>query len=311
MRLIRGLAHLEPIQRGCVLTIGNFDGIHIGHQAIIRTVAERAKQFGLPTVVMIFEPQPSEYFSKTNAPARLMRLREKVACFAKLPVDSLVIVKFNRTFANLEPEDFIQKILLDKLKVRHLVIGDDFHFGKARRGNFELLKASGKRAGFSVENTQTYLLADIRISSTAIRDALQAGDLTLAERLLGRPYTIYGRVEHGDKLGRTLGFPTANIRLFRKNSPLQGVFAVEMLGITENAIQGVANIGTRPTLVSNNTLILETHLFNFDQDLYGRAVEIRFKKKIRSEQRFNNLDALKQQINHDIDTAKQFFAATN
>ena len=308
MRLIRGLTHLETLQNGCVLTIGNFDGVHLGHQAIIHKLAQQAANLQLPVVVMIFEPQPMEYFLQNNAPSRLMRLREKVLQFSALPVDYLLISKFNKHFANLEAEAFIDNVLLAKLNVKHLVIGDDFHFGKARRGNFALLKESGMRAGFSVENTQTHLLGDVRISSTAIRDALGDGNLALAEKLLGRPYAIYGRIEHGEKLGRTIGFPTANIRLFRKNTPIQGVFAVEMTGIGNSALRGVANVGTRPTCATAHRVVLETHLFNFDKEIYGQPVVVRFMKKLRDEQRFPSLDALKTQIALDIETAQQFFA---
>ncbi len=308
MRLIRGLTHLETLQNGCVLTIGNFDGVHLGHQAIIHKLAQQAANLQLPVVVMIFEPQPMEYFLQNNAPSRLMRLREKVLQFSALPVDYLLISKFNKHFANLEAEAFIDNVLLAKLNVKHLVIGDDFHFGKARRGNFALLKESGMRAGFSVENTQTHLLGDVRISSTAIRDALGDGNLALAEKLLGRSYAIYGRIEHGEKLGRTIGFPTANIRLFRKNTPIQGVFAVEMTGIGNSALRGVANVGTRPTCATAHRVVLETHLFNFDKEIYGQPVVVRFMKKLRDEQRFPSLDALKTQIALDIETAQQFFA---
>jgi riboflavin kinase / FMN adenylyltransferase len=308
MRLIRGLTHLEPLQEGCILTIGNFDGVHLGHRAILNKLALHASKLHLPVVVMIFEPQPLEYFSQGNAPARLMRLREKVIQFSKLPVDNLLVIKFNKAFADLEAEQFIEQILLEKLNVKHLVIGDDFHFGKARRGNFAMLKAAGSAAGFSVENTESHLLEGKRISSSAIRDALDAGNLTLAEKLLGHPYSIYGRIEHGEKVGRMLGFPTANIRLFRKNTPIKGVFAVEMTGIDDRIIQGVANVGTRPTLTGDTNVVLETHLFDFNKEIYGHPVEIRFKQKIRDEQRFDSISELKAQITRDIATAKQFFA---
>ncbi len=308
MRLIRGLTHLAPMQNGCILTIGNFDGVHLGHQAVIKKLGIKASLLNLPVVVMIFEPQPLEYFSHSNAPSRLMRLREKVIQFSSLPIDHLLIIKFNKAFANLEAETFIEDVLIKKLNIKHLVIGDDFHFGKARRGNFALLQAAGLKAGFTVENTQTHLLGDIRISSTAIRDALDCGNLALAEQLLGRPFTIYGRVEHGAKLGRTLGFPTANIRLFRKNTPIKGVFAVTVNGIDNQSIYGVANVGTRPTVSGEARVILEIHLFNFDKEIYGQPVEVHFMKKIRDEQRFASLDDLKAQISLDIATAKRFFA---
>ncbi|MDD5274647.1 MAG: bifunctional riboflavin kinase/FAD synthetase [Methylovulum sp.] len=311
MRVIRGLTHLETFKNGCVLTIGNFDGLHLGHRVVIKKLAERGKALGLPVVVMIFEPQPLEYFLKDNEPPRLMRLREKVLEFNSLPIDNLLIVRFNRHFANYEAEQFIDEILIKKLNVKHLVIGDDFHFGKARRGNFALLKAKGDRHGFQIEDTGSFQSAGLRVSSTLIRDALGAGDLIQAERLLGHGYSVCGRVAHGDKRGRTIGFPTANIKMFRKNAPVNGVFAVTLTGIDDLEFEGVANVGTRPTVDGGSKVILEAHLFNFDKEIYGRYVEVHFKQKIRDELRFNSLDDLKAQIVLDVAEAKAIFAEHN
>ncbi|MEQ1635206.1 MAG: bifunctional riboflavin kinase/FAD synthetase [Methylococcales bacterium] len=308
MRVIRGLTHLEPLQNGCLLTIGNFDGVHLGHQAVIHKLAQHAKHLNLPVVVLIFEPQPLEYFLKADAPPRLMCLREKVIQFSTLPVDALLVLKFNQHFANVEAEDFIQHILLEKLNVKHLVVGDDFHFGKARRGNFAVLKSAGLRYGFSVEDTSSLISNGVRVSSTAIRQALAAGDVAKAEQLLGRPFSICGRVAQGEQLGRTLGFPTANIQLFRKNVPLSGVFAIVMTGLNNRRIQGVANIGTRPTVTGSAKVVLEAHLFDFDEDCYGQAVEVHFLKKLRDEQSFASLENLKAQIAKDVIAAKTFFA---
>jgi riboflavin kinase/FMN adenylyltransferase len=308
MRLIRGLSHLEPFENGCVLTIGNFDGLHLGHRAVMQKLADCGKALNLPVVIMIFEPQPLEYFLASNAPSRLMRLREKVIHFNQLPVDNLLIVKFNRYFANCDAEQFINDILLEKLNVKHLVIGDDFHFGKARQGNFALLKSKGEQYGFTVEDTGSYYVDGLRVSSTLIRDALGVGDLAQAERLLGHSYSICGRVAHGDKRGRTLGYPTANIRLFRKNTPINGVFAVTMTGIDGLELTGVANVGTRPTFDGGTKVILETHLFNFNQEIYGHYVEVHFKQKIRDEMRFDSLEQLQTQIEADVMVAKDFFA---
>ena len=307
MRLIRGFSHNPLFSDGCVLTIGNFDGVHLGHRAVIEILAARGRELNLPTAIMLFEPQPLEYFLADNAPSRLMRLREKILALNELPVDNVVIVRFNRTLANLEPEQFIQDILVSKLNIKHLVIGDDFHFGKMRRGNFKLLQERGKLHGFSVEKSESYELSALRVSSTLIRDALNVDDLTQAQQLLGRYYSICGRVAQGDKLGRTLGFPTANIKMLRRNTPIRGVFAVTMTGIDNQEFQGVANVGIRPTIEGNHKVILETHLFNFNQDIYGRYVSVQFKQKIRNEMRFNSLDELKAQISLDVDAAKLFF----
>ncbi len=308
MHLIRGLSHLEPFKNGCVLTIGNFDGLHLGHRAVIKKLVERGEALGLPVVIMIFEPQPLEYFLGENAPSRLMCLREKVIEFTKLPVDNVLIVGFNRYFANCDAEQFIDDILINKLNVKHLVIGDDFHFGKARRGNFAMLKEKGKHYGFSVEDTGSYQVAGLRISSTIIRDALGSGDLAQAEILLGHCYSVCGRVAHGDKRGRTIGYPTANIRMFRKNTPVNGVFAVTMTGIDGLEFEGVANVGTRPTVDGDSKVILETYLFDFDKEIYGRYVEVHFKQKIRDEVRFQSLEQLKTQIEKDVAEAKKIFA---
>ena len=310
MQLIRGLSHLEPFKNGCVLSIGNFDGLHLGHRAVIRKLVERGKVLGLPVVIMFFEPQPLEYFLGDNAPSRLMRLREKVIEMAKLPVDNLLIVRFNQNFANRDAEQFIEHILINTLNVKHLVIGDDFHFGKARRGNFAMLKEKGRLNGFTVEDTGSFQLGGLRISSTLIRDALVAGDLKRAEKLLGHCYSVCGRIAHGDKLGRTIGYPTANIRMHRKNTPVNGVFAVTMTGIDGLEFEGVANVGTRPTLDGGSKVTLETYLFDFNKEIYGRYVEVHFHQKIRDESRFHSLEELKAQIVKDVAETKKIFAET-
>lgn len=308
MRLIRGLQHLEPFHDGCILTIGNFDGLHLGHRLVIDRLAEHGKHLQLPTVAMVFEPQPLEYFLGDHAPSRLTRLREKSIQFAKLPIDALLVLPFNRNLADYDAEKFIADILVAKLNVKHLVIGDDFHFGKARRGNFALLQATGLVAGFAVENTHTLELDGMRISSTLIRDALQAGRLDQARVMLGRDYSVCGRVAHGDKRGRQLGFPTANVLMFRKNTPIAGVFAVTMTGLDGNEYQGVANVGVRPTVDGGAKAVLETHLFNFNADIYGCYVEVHFKQKIRDEVRFPSLEALQAQIKADVAESKRIFA---
>ena len=310
MQVIRGLAHLELFKAGCVLSIGNFDGVHLGHREVIKKLVGRGKALGLPGVIMIFEPQPLEYFLKDNEPPRLMRLREKVIQFTSLPIDHLVIVRFNREFANCDAEQFIDEILLKKLNIKHLVIGDDFHFGKARRGNFALLKAQGKQHGFTVEDTGSFHVEGLRVSSTLIRDTLASGNLQQTEHLLGRCYSVCGRVAHGDKRGRTIGYPTANIMMLRKNTPVNGVFAVTMTGIDNLVLHGIANVGTRPTFEGGAKVILETHLFDFNSEIYGRYVEVHFQQKIREEMRFQSTEALKHQIDQDVSQAKLFFANT-
>ena len=307
MHLIRGLSQPDFFSQGCVLTIGNFDGLHLGHQQVLERLANKARALKLPSVALVFEPQPLEYFLGDHAPSRLTRLREKAIQFAKSPVDALLVLPFNSSVADIDAEQFINKILVEKLKVKHLVIGDDFHFGKARRGNFALLQSKGVEYGFSVENSPSFELNGLRISSTLIRDALGEGHLDLAKTLLGRDYSVCGRVAHGDKRGRQLGFPTANVEMLRKNIPLNGVFAVTLSGLDNNIYQGVANLGTRPTFDGQSRAVLETHLFDFQENIYGRYVEVHFKAKLRDEIRFANLAELQTQIQKDVATAKQFF----
>lgn len=309
MRLIRGIPHLPVFKNGCVLTVGNFDGVHLGHKAVIEKLAERGNILGLPVVIMIFEPQPLEYFLGDKAPPRLTRLREKVAQFAKLPVDDLVIVRFNKQLANYDAGQFIDEVLVKRLNVKYLVIGDDFRFGKARQGDFAMLKAKSDVHGFKVQDTGSLQVDGLRVSSTLIRNALAIGDLEKAEAMLGYRYSICGRVIHGDKRGRTIGYPTANIRIAINNLPFSGVFAVTMTGIDDLRIEGVANVGVRPTIDGSNKVVLETHLFDFNRDIYGYKVTVQFKQKIRAERRFQTVDELKEQIVDDVVEAKKIFAA--
>jgi riboflavin kinase/FMN adenylyltransferase len=310
MRLIRGIPHPSVFKNGCVLTIGNFDGVHLGHKAVIEKLAERGKALGLPVVIMIFEPQPMEYFLQENAPPRLTRLREKINLFAKLPVDDLVVVRFNKQLADCDAGQFIDQALVHGLNVKHLVIGDDFRFGKGRQGGFAMLKDRGKACGFRVEDTGSLQVHGQRVSSTLVRNALAAGDLEHAEAMLGYPYSVCGRVVHGNKRGRTIGYPTANISLLRKKAPISGVFAVTVTGIDELEIEGVANVGVRPTVDGSNKMVLEIYLFDFDQDIYGYQVTVYFKHKIRAERRFQTIGELKAQIAEDVAEAKKIFTHT-
>ncbi len=293
--------------QGSAVTIGNFDGVHLGHCAVIERLAAEGRRRHLPIVVVLFEPQPREYFQADQAPARLTRLREKLACFNTLPVDEVLLLRFDQTLADTPADLFIQRILVDALRVRYLLVGDDFRFGQARRGNFALLQQAGKQYGFQVTATESIRIDGCRISSTLVRQALACGDLATAARLLGRPYSICGRVVHGDKRGRLLGFPTVNIRLQRKKTPVQGVYAVTMAGLAERELKGVANVGTRPTLDGRNVL-LEVHLFDFNDDLYGHRVEVRFQHKIRDEKRFAGADELKAKIANDCLIARELLA---
>ncbi|TNH05853.1 bifunctional riboflavin kinase/FAD synthetase [Testudinibacter sp. TR-2022] len=307
MQLIRGIYNLPLLPQGCALTIGNFDGCHLGHQQILAHLKQKAQQLGLPTVVMLFEPQPNEFFSATNAPARLMRLRDKLLFLQQAGIDYVLCVRFNRTFANLSADQFIQQYLVEKLQVKFLSIGDDFQFGAQRQGNFQTLLNAGAKCGFEVENNDSFALNNQRISSTLIRKALAEDDLALAEAMLGKPYSIGGRVAHGNKLGRTIGFPTANIHLHRQVNPIQGVYAVEIINKCGQQHFGVANIGNRPTVDGSTRPLLEVHIFDFNGNLYGQPLEIILRKKIRNEIKFADFARLTQQIAKDVQTAKDFF----
>lgn len=307
MELIRGLHNLHDRHKACALTIGNFDGVHLGHREIIKILVAKARALNVDACLMSFEPLPQEYFSPETAPARLTRLREKWCALENTGIDQFLCIKFNHWLADLTAEDFIKEVLVDYLHVRYLVIGDDFRFGKGRTGDFEMLKAAGKKYGFEVANTHSHCLEDVRISSTNIRQALAENKLEIAEHMLGHPYKICGRVAHGDKRGRTIGFPTANIKLHRHATPLSGVYAVRLYGIDNHAINGVANIGKRPT-VDGHHLQLEVHLFDFDKSIYGEQVCVEFKLKLRDEKRFESFDALKDQIIKDSEQARDFFA---
>ena len=305
MELIRGIHNLRSEHVGCVLTIGNFDGVHRGHQAVLSRLQEQAVQLGLPSCVMVFEPQPLEFFAREKAPARLSRLRDKYEAIAALNIDRLLCVKFDHVFAELTAAEFIEQILVRKLAVRFLVIGDDFRFGLQRRGDFALLVEAGRQYGFQVLSTDTLLHDQQRVSSTLLREALREGRLEDVTHMLGHPYTITGRVAHGAKLGRTIGFPTANIHLKRLVVPVQGVYAVQVL-IADAIHFGVANIGFRPT-VNGTRSQLEVHIFDFKGDLYGKQLQIQVCHKLRDEQKFPSFPALQTQITMDARQARQWF----
>ena len=314
MQLIRGIHNIESWQKNkrhqdCVLTIGNFDGVHLGHARVIKALVEKAKQLNSTAAVMVFEPQPQELFAAKSAPARLTRLRDKYFLLARLGVEQLICVNFNQKFANFSAEYFIENLLVKQLKIKHLIIGDDFRFGKGRKGNFALLKTMGAKYHFGVSDTASYRLENCRISSTAIRAKLEQDDLSAVEQMLGRAYSIIGRVFHGDKRGRTIGFPTANVLLKRRVSPVSGVYVVKV--ITENSTAfGVANIGSRPT-VAGIRQQLEVHLFDFSRDIYGQSIEVVLLKKLRQEINFSSIDELTKQIKQDSEQAQQYVRALN
>lgn len=306
MKLICGIHHLTDLPRRCVLTIGNFDGVHRGHQALLARLCEEGRKRQLPVMVMVFEPQPLELFAGDKAPARLTRLRDKVRYLAEAGVDIVLCVRFDHHFAAWHSERFITDLLVGRLGVRLLVVGDDFHFGAGRQGNFLLLQQAGKEYGFDVVSTQTFCNDGKRVSSTLIRQMLAEDNLASAEALLGHPLRFSGRVVHGDALARTLGFPTANILLQRSVLPVRGVYVVKVYGADTMTRPGVANIGTRPT-VAGIRQQLEVHLLDVTMNLYGQHIEVMLCQKIRHEQRFDSLERLKKQIARDVVTARNFF----
>lgn len=314
MRLIRSLHNLRPTDRGCVATIGNFDGVHLGHRAVFQRLRARGHELGLPATVITFEPQPLEVFAPEAAPARLTRLREKLSALRACGIERVMLLEFGPRLAAMPAPEFVQRLLIDGLGVRFLLVGDDFRFGWKRTGDFALLRELGQAAtvngvGFAVENLHTITHGAERISSTRVREALARGDLEQARHLLGRPYCLAGRVVHGDKRGRAIGFPTANIALHRRVSPVRGVFAVRVHGLSAMAHPGVANIGTRPT-VAGTSARLEVHLFDFEQDIYGQHLEVELVLRLRDEQRFESFTALQAQIQRDAETARALLNAT-
>ncbi|MAL99485.1 bifunctional riboflavin kinase/FAD synthetase [Hydrocarboniclastica marina] len=322
MRLIRGLHNLQsctqaeghPFPQGCVATIGNFDGVHRGHQAIIEQVRQKALALGVPSVAMVFEPQPQEFFAGADAPPRLMRFREKLTALWQYGIDTVVCLQFTPRLRKLSAKEFVERVLIDGLQVRHLVVGDDFRFGCDRGGDFLLLQQQGAAAGFSVENTETVLIAGERISSTRVRKALAENRLADAEELLGRPYAIEGRVLHGRELGRKLDARTANIGLGHKNPALRGVYVVQVgragdgEGGGESCSFGAANIGYRPTVDGVDPL-LEVHLLDFEAELYGERLRATFLHQLRDEVRFDGVEALKKQIHQDFADARAWLAS--
>ena len=305
MLVYRGFSQTAP--SATVLTIGNFDGVHLGHRALLARLTAAAAKAGLPAAVLTFEPHPREFFAPHSPPSRLSTLREKLELIADDGVDLTYVCHFNARFAAFGPEEFIERVLVGALRVRHLIVGDDFRFGARRAGNFALLREAGAHLGFQVEAMESVTLNGERASSSGVRDALQEGRLEHAARLLGRPYSIDGRVVHGDKIGRQLGFATANIRIKHERPPLQGVFAVEVKGLAGGPHRGAANLGYRPSANQVVRPLLEVHLFDFSADIYGAHLNVRFLHKLRDEVKFPDFNALKAQIASDVEAAKAYF----
>ena len=298
---------MQSARGRCALTIGNFDGVHRGHRALIDRVTAKARELGLTSCVLTFEPHPREFFARAAAPARLTRLRDKLELMAAAGVKRVHIARFDARFAALSAVRFVDQVLVRGLGMRWLLVGRDFRFGERRSGDFATLEDAALRHGFRLEAMADVLFEGERVSSSAVRAALAAGDLKAAERLLGHPYTISGRVAHGAKLGRGLGFPTANIVL-RRTAPLSGIFAVEVEGIAGGKHAGVASVGRRPTINPVPIPLLEAHLFDWDGDLYGSHIKVRFLKKLRDEQKYDDLEALQRAIARDAEQAREYFA---
>ena len=307
MDFVRGLHNLRPQHRGCVATIGAFDGIHLGHQEMLRVLLQRAREHGLPAAVMAFEPTPREFFSKGAPPARLTRFRERFEALAGYGVDRFICVRFDQRFRSMTQDIFIERVLVQALGVRHIVVGHDFRFG-SDRGTAATLRAAGAAKGFDVTEVPPLELEGERVSSSLIREALERGDVARAARFLGRPYRITGKVIEGQKLGRKLGFPTANLRLHRRATPVGGIFAVRVTGCGLVNAASVASLGTRPA-VNGKELLLEAHVFDFSGDLYRRYVHVDFIERLRDELWFPSMDALVEQMHKDAAQAREILAS--
>ena len=299
MQIIRGLHNLKSqFINGCVATIGNYDGVHLGHQKILEIVKKKSVELKLQAVVVIFEPQPEEIFTGDRS-MRLTSLREKIILLEQYGIDRVLVLPFNSRFADIAASRFITEILIDSIHVTHLVVGDDFVFGHRREGNFFLLKQAAIAGNFQVTEVASFKIDGVRVSSSLIRVALLQGDLDTAAKFLGRPYNVYGRVVRGDRLGRSLGFPTANIHLKRRELPLEGVYMVKVYGLVQAPLIGVANIGFRPT-ISGEHKLFEVYILDFSADIYRKRITIEFCKKIRNEKRFDSLAELQLQIEEDV-----------
>ena len=307
MELIRGLHNMRPRHRGCVVTIGAFDGVHLGHQAVIRHLLEKSAELGLPSTIIVFEPLPREYFSPLKAPARIMSFREKFFALRDLGVDRLLRVRFNERLRGMSAQQFVDDIFVAGLGVRYVVLGDDFRFGNDREGDLEFIRQQGPRYGYEARPTPTLSMDGQRVSSTRIREALEQADFAEAARLLGRPYSISGKVVYGRQLGQTLGTPTANLELRRLRAPLNGVYAVQVSGAGLEGVLGVANVGVRPTVDDSIKANLEVHLLDREIGLYGQHIEVTFRYKLRKKKKFGSVDELRENIARDIENTRAWF----
>jgi riboflavin kinase / FMN adenylyltransferase len=310
MELVRGLHNISRRHQGCVLTVGNYDGVHLGHQKMIGALKARATELRSAATVLVFEPSSKEFIDPEGAPPRLTRWREKFLALAAQGVDRLVTLRFDDYIRAMTPECFVDELIVAALGTRHIVVGNDFRYGCNAGGTIDSLRAAGDARGFGVEQIAPFVFDGVRVSSTAIRERLAESDFAGAKRLLGRPYRMLGRVIHGRELGRTLGFPTANLRLMRRKSPVQGVMAVRVFGIEPKALTAVASLGTRPT-VDGTDMLLEVHVFDFAGELYGREIEVEFVAKLRDEVKFNSLDALTEQMKVDAARARDLLSKVN
>jgi riboflavin kinase/FMN adenylyltransferase len=303
MELVRGLHNLRARHRGCAVTIGNFDGVHLGHRAMLERLGRHAERLAMPATVMTFEPTPREYFAPARAPARLTRLREKLELFAAAGVERCVVLRFDQELQSMRGASFAQELLGARIGAREVVVGRDFRFGAGGEADVALLQKLGPKLGFGVDVVEPVMVGGERVSSSAIRAALAHADLEHAGRLLGRPYAMHGKVIRGEGLGRKLGFPTANMRVHRRVTPLDGIFAVRVRGIAAQPLPGVANLGTRPT-IGGREVLLEAHVFDFDAVLYGRWLAVEFVKRLREERRFESLEAMVVQMHVDARQAR-------
>jgi riboflavin kinase/FMN adenylyltransferase len=305
MRVLRQAP--EQTDQQVALTIGNFDGVHIGHKAMLTRLIDAARQRGMPSAVMTFEPQPQEFFAPDQAPARLSSLREKLELLDAEGIDIVFVCRFDFAMAQMPADRFVERFVYGALGTRWLLVGDDFRFGARRSGNFDLLASLAPKYGYEIEKTSSIMLEGTRVSSTEVRARLGAGDLDGAQRFLGRRYTISGRVEHGDGVGSGLGYPTANVRLGRSKAPLSGIYVIEVEGLGAKPLPGVASLGVRPTVKRQGRAVLEAHLFDFDRDIYGRRVSVRFLEKLRDEEKFASVDDLVVQMGRDAQQAREYF----